>query len=141
VNVRFLLDENLDPKVKVATLRLNPTVDVLRVGDQGVPLLSTADPDLLRFCEVAQRILVTADRIRVDSFLEHTTSSLRQRQQRWLNPQQYAGYPQRHPARHNEQHQRKRYQPPSTPPQAIEQRAQRQADQRRHEVQVAHQQP
>ena len=62
MNVRFLLDENLDPKVKVATLRLNPTVDVLRVGDQGVPLLSTADPDLLRFCEVAQRILVTADR-------------------------------------------------------------------------------
>jgi hypothetical protein len=62
VNVRFLLDENLDPKVKIAALRLNPAADVLRVGDQGVPPLSTADPDLLRFCEVAQRILVTADR-------------------------------------------------------------------------------
>ncbi|MDQ2998445.1 MAG: DUF5615 family PIN-like protein [Chloroflexota bacterium] len=62
MTVRFLLDENLDPKLKIAILRLNPAADVLRVGDHGVPPLSTADPDLLRFCEVAQRILVTADR-------------------------------------------------------------------------------
>jgi Domain of unknown function (DUF5615) len=56
------LDENLDPKVKIAVVRLSPVADVLRVGDPGIPSLSTADPDLLRFCEVAQRILVTADR-------------------------------------------------------------------------------
>jgi hypothetical protein len=62
VNVRFLLDENLDPKVKIATLRLNPAIDVLRVGDQGAPTLGMADPDVLIFCEVAQRTLVTADR-------------------------------------------------------------------------------
>jgi hypothetical protein len=62
VSIRFLLDENLEPKLKIATLRLSPIVDILRVGDHGVPPLSTADPDLLRFCEVAQRILVTADR-------------------------------------------------------------------------------
>jgi hypothetical protein len=58
VNVRFLLDENLDPRLKIAISRLNPAVDVLRVGDHGVPPLSTADPDLLRFCEVAQRVLI-----------------------------------------------------------------------------------
>jgi hypothetical protein len=62
VNARFLLDENLDPKLKIAVLRLYPAADVLRVGDQGVPPLSTPDPDLLDFCEIAERILVTADR-------------------------------------------------------------------------------
>ena len=70
MKVRFLLDENLDPKVKVAALRLNPAIDVLRVGDQGVPPLSTADPDLLRFCEVAQRILVTADRTTIPDHID-----------------------------------------------------------------------
>ena len=65
MNVRFLLDENLDPKLNITTLRLNPTVDILRVGDQGVPALSTADPELLSFCEIAQRVLVTADRTTV----------------------------------------------------------------------------
>lgn len=62
MSIRFLLDENLDPKLKIAILRLNPATDILRVGDHGVPPLSTADPDLLRFCEATQRILVTADR-------------------------------------------------------------------------------
>jgi hypothetical protein len=73
LTVRFLLDENLDPKLKIAILRLNPVVDILRVGDHGVPPLSTTDPDLLRFCEVAQRVLITADRttmpVHVDAHL------------------------------------------------------------------------
>ena len=70
MKVRFLLDENLDPKLKIAILRLNPAADVLRVGDQGVPPLSTTDPDLLRFCEIAERILVTADRTTMPNHID-----------------------------------------------------------------------
>ncbi len=32
MKVRFLLDENISPRVKTALLRLNPTIDVLRVS-------------------------------------------------------------------------------------------------------------
>jgi hypothetical protein len=62
VKVRFLLDENLPPRLKVALLRLNPTIDVLRVGDPGAPALGTLDPDVLRYLELSQRILVTDNR-------------------------------------------------------------------------------
>src|SRR5689334_12778861 len=36
----------------------------------------------------------------------HAVNSLRQRQQRWLDPQQYAGNPQCHPTGDDEEHQR-----------------------------------
>jgi hypothetical protein len=32
VKVRFLLDENLPPRLKLAILRLNSEIDILRVG-------------------------------------------------------------------------------------------------------------
>jgi hypothetical protein len=39
MKVHFLLDENLSLKLKVAVLRLNPTIDILRVGDPDAPPL------------------------------------------------------------------------------------------------------
>jgi hypothetical protein len=62
MKVRFLLDENLSPRLKVALLRLNPTVDVVRVGDPDAPPLGTRDPDVLRYLETSQRLLVTSNR-------------------------------------------------------------------------------
>jgi len=41
MKVRFLLDENLSPRLKVALLRLNPVIDVVRVGEPGAPQLGT----------------------------------------------------------------------------------------------------
>jgi hypothetical protein len=49
VKIRFLLDENLPPKLKIAVLRLNPAIDILRVGDSEAPSLGTLDPDILRY--------------------------------------------------------------------------------------------
>ncbi len=46
MKVRFLLDENLSPRLKVAVLRLNPTIDILRVGESNAPTLGTLDPDV-----------------------------------------------------------------------------------------------
>ncbi|MEB3147616.1 MAG: hypothetical protein VKL60_01160 [Sphaerospermopsis sp.] len=59
MKIRFLLDENLSPKIKFAVLRLNPAIDIVRVGDPDAPALGTLDPELLRYLEVSQRLLVT----------------------------------------------------------------------------------
>jgi hypothetical protein len=62
MKVRYLLDENLDPHLKAAVLRWDPTIDIIRVGDPGAPELSTLDPEILVYLETAQHILVTANR-------------------------------------------------------------------------------
>ena len=62
MKVRYLIDENEPPRLKVALLRLRPAIDVLRVGDPGAPAYGSPDPDVLRFLELAQRILVTSNR-------------------------------------------------------------------------------
>ena len=62
MKIRFLLDECESPRLKTALLRFNPAIDVLRVGDPGAPHLETLDPEILRYPEVAQRLLVTSNR-------------------------------------------------------------------------------
>lgn len=63
MKVRFLLDENLSPRFKVAIRRFDPAINVLRVGDRDPPL-GTQDPELLRYLELSQRLLVTNNRTR-----------------------------------------------------------------------------
>jgi predicted nuclease of predicted toxin-antitoxin system len=62
LKVRFLLDENLPPRLKTALLRLNPQIDVLRVGEPSAPSTGTLDPEILIYLEVSQRLLVTDNR-------------------------------------------------------------------------------
>jgi hypothetical protein len=70
VKVRFLLDENLSSRLKVAILRLNPAIDILRVGDPNAPQLGTLDPDILSYLELSQRLLVTDNRTSMPEHLE-----------------------------------------------------------------------
>lgn len=70
MKIRFLLDENLSPKLKIAVLRLNPTIDILRVGDPDTPPLGTLDPELLNYLELSQRLLVTDNRKSMPGHLE-----------------------------------------------------------------------
>jgi hypothetical protein len=70
VKVRFLLDENLSPRFKVAVLRLNPAIDILRVGESNAPELGTQDPDVLRYLELSQRLLVTDNRASMPQHVE-----------------------------------------------------------------------
>ena len=70
MKVRFLLDENLSTRLKVAVLRLNPAIDILRVGDPNAPQLGTLDPDILRYLELSQRLLVTDNRTSMPEHLE-----------------------------------------------------------------------
>ncbi len=63
MKVRFLLDENLSPRLALALRRTYPEMDVLRVGDPDAPPLGTSDPSILLFVEEAQRMLITRNRI------------------------------------------------------------------------------
>lgn len=71
MKVRFLLDENMPPRLKIALLRLAPAIDVLRVGDSGAPPLGTPDPELLNYLDLAKRILITANRVSMPDHLEN----------------------------------------------------------------------
>ena len=70
MKIRFLLDENLSPKLKIAVQRLNPAIDILRVGDPDAPELGTLDPELLHYLELSQRLLVTDNRSTIPEHLE-----------------------------------------------------------------------
>ncbi|NJM73738.1 MAG: DUF5615 family PIN-like protein [Scytonema sp. RU_4_4] len=70
MKVRFLLDENLPPRLKVAVLRLNPGIDILRVGEPDAPQLGTPDPDVLLYLERSQRLLVTDNRASMPAHME-----------------------------------------------------------------------
>jgi hypothetical protein len=62
VKVRFLLDENLSPKLKLASHRQNPAIDILRVGETNTPELGTLDPEILQYLQLSKRLLVTDNR-------------------------------------------------------------------------------
>ncbi|BAY93279.1 MULTISPECIES: DUF5615 family PIN-like protein [unclassified Tolypothrix] len=70
MKVRFLLDENLPPRLKLAVLRLNPEIDIVRVGEDNAPATGTLDPDVLLYLKLSQRILVTDNRASMPGHLE-----------------------------------------------------------------------
>ena len=61
-DIRYLLDENVDPLFRTELLRHEPTLVVWRIGDPGAPPTGTLDPDILLWCEENSFILVTNNR-------------------------------------------------------------------------------
>ena len=59
MRVRFLIDEDLSLDYIQELRRYHTSLDVLRIGSDGAPPLSTLDPDILLYCEREQRALVT----------------------------------------------------------------------------------
>src|SRR5258707_15808111 len=60
--IRYLLDENVNPILRSALLRDEPTLTVWQVGMQDVPPFGTLDPAILIWCEENGFILVTNNR-------------------------------------------------------------------------------
>lgn len=58
---RYLIDENLSPKYRTQLLRHEPSLTVLRVGDEGAPEFGTQDPEILKWCEQNEFSLITND--------------------------------------------------------------------------------
>jgi hypothetical protein len=59
---RLLCDECIDPDLIAALRQLDPSIDIIRVGDAGTPPRGTLDPDLLLAAEAMGRVLITNDR-------------------------------------------------------------------------------
>ena len=60
--VRFLFDEDMPSNLLEALLRVEPSIDVLCVGDSDAPTSGSLDPVLLDSAFKAGRILVTRDK-------------------------------------------------------------------------------
>ena len=61
-DIRFLLDENVNPLLRAELLRREPDLVVWRVGDPGTPSSGTPDPAIMQWCEDNRFILVTNNR-------------------------------------------------------------------------------
>ena len=59
---RFLIDENISPEYRTQLLNHEPSLTVLAVGDEGAPVRSTPDPEILVWCEQNQFSLITNNR-------------------------------------------------------------------------------
>lgn len=60
--IRYLLDENVDPLFRTELLRREPEMVVWKIGDPTTPARGAADPDILKWCEENNFILVTNNR-------------------------------------------------------------------------------
>lgn len=60
--IKYLLDENVNPRLRRAIGRRFPAIVAWCVGDAGAPDLQTLDPDILLWCEANGFILVTNNR-------------------------------------------------------------------------------
>lgn len=73
--MRFLLDENLPGWWRKELLRHVSDLEVWRVGDPDAPPLQSSDPEVLRWCEVHDFILITNHRKSLPRHLsEHTAA-------------------------------------------------------------------
>ena len=58
----FLVDENLPPVIAVQVRQHEPRIQATAVGQPGAPIRGTADPQLLRWIEENDCLLVTNNR-------------------------------------------------------------------------------
>jgi Domain of unknown function (DUF5615) len=66
---RFLLDENMDPEIKNQIRIKVPGIDIVCIGDPGVPPRSTLDPVILVWIEENNYILVSKNRVSMGDHL------------------------------------------------------------------------
>lgn len=60
--IRYLLDENVPHAIRDGLLRRRPEVEILAVGHEVAPPLSTPDSEILRWIEREEYILITENR-------------------------------------------------------------------------------
>ncbi len=72
--IRYVLDENIDPVFRTALLNQEAGIIIWKIGDPGVPPKGTLDPDILCWCEENSAILLTNNR---KSMLPHLTEHIK----------------------------------------------------------------
>jgi hypothetical protein len=104
VAIRILLDENIAPAIRTAVLQLDATIDILRVGDADAPPTGTKDPDILRYLEISQRVMVTDNRRSIPEHIaDHHAAAARTggffgfvracQSENWPKPSTFCGLP------------------------------------------------
>jgi len=71
--IKFLLDENVDDRIRKGLLRRHNDISVWRIGEPYAPPNSTLDPEILVWCEANGFSLVTNNR---DSMPPHLRDHL-----------------------------------------------------------------
>jgi len=69
-DIRYLLDEHIDPRVRKGVKRLIAAITIWCIGDAGVPARGTLDAEILRWCESNSFILVTDNRKSMPAHLQ-----------------------------------------------------------------------
>ncbi len=59
--VKYLIDEQLPDWLREAIWRLEPSVQVLRIGDADAPARKTSDADVLEWAEIHEFAVLTID--------------------------------------------------------------------------------
>lgn len=62
MKIRYLFDENMDPRFATVLARHYPMIDVRYVGSGHAPAFGTLDPEILLYLEQTLRILITDNR-------------------------------------------------------------------------------
>lgn len=62
MQIKYLMDENLDPIYQIQLRRKEPDLVVWAIGDPNTPAKGTLDPDILLWCERYGFVLVTNNR-------------------------------------------------------------------------------
>ncbi|AGY60069.1 DUF5615 family PIN-like protein [Gloeobacter kilaueensis] len=70
MSLQFLIDENLSNQYCIQLLRRSPQLVVHAIGQEGVPGYGAPDPEILRWCEDNDFVLVTEDRRSMPGHLE-----------------------------------------------------------------------
>jgi len=84
---RFLLDEHVNRAIQRQLRRLNPNVDVIAIGDLGAPPTGTSDPEILKWLEESDYILVTEYRSTIPKHLsDHYASGRHVPGVFWIRP-------------------------------------------------------
>lgn len=60
--IKFLLDEHVNPRLRRAIKQISPEIVVWRVGDPVAPALGTLDDEILHWCEAQSFSLATNNR-------------------------------------------------------------------------------
>ncbi len=60
--VRYLLDENVNRAIQRQLRRLDPSIEVIAVGEPGAPPAGSSDSEILEWIEKNSYILVTENR-------------------------------------------------------------------------------
>jgi hypothetical protein len=71
----YLLDEHVPIALGLHLVRQEPSIELSRVGDGIAPSLSASDPELLRWIEAHDRVLVTNNRSTMPAHLESHLAS------------------------------------------------------------------